>query len=275
MTSILPPLDQIAGDPHAHPPGRASDDRVAAPADAVLAEAALGHAAPALLETRGLCKSYRRSGQVIPVLRAIDFRCPPGALLAIAGPSGGGKSTLLNLLGLLDSPSAGDYLVDGVAVNGASPAERTRIRRATFGFIFQAFNLVPVLSAVENVELALSVLGVGRREARERSMAMLERAGLADRAHHRPDELSGGQQQRVAIARALVKHPRVVFADEPTANLDSRSTTRIMELVETLNASERVAFVIATHDPLVYDRARTVHRLHDGELAGACEGGGR
>ncbi|HEY0019120.1 MAG TPA: ABC transporter ATP-binding protein [Longimicrobium sp.] len=222
-----------------------------------------------LIQLAGLSRSYGAGAAEVRVLQDVTLDFDDGCFAAVAGPSGCGKSTLLNILGCLDVPTAGSYCFAGEQVDPSDHRQRVRLRRASFGFIFQSFNLVPVLSAVENVELALAVVGVRGAAARRRSLEMLERVGLADRAGHRPSQLSGGQQQRVAIARALVKDPRVVFADEPTANLDEDSTASVVELMRELNANSGVAFVIATHDPAVYQAANEVYRLRAGRLADA------
>jgi len=219
-----------------------------------------------LLAVRDLSKTYRAGAVEVRVLDGVSAEFEPGCFAAIAGPSGGGKSTLLNILGCLDEPTSGTYHVNGALVDPRDARQRTGLRRERFGFIFQSFNLIPVLSAVENVELALTVLAVPRREARERARAMLARVGLADRAGHRPDQLSGGQQQRVAIARALVKAPQAVFADEPTANLDARNAAGVIDLLAELNADLGVGLVVATHDPVIAERARTVYGLTEGRL---------
>jgi putative ABC transport system ATP-binding protein len=219
-----------------------------------------------LIELDQLSRSYGQGAARVQVLDRISLAFEPGCLTAVAGPSGCGKSTLLNILGCLDVQSGGTYRFEGQVVNPADRAQATRLRREAFGFVFQSFNLVPVLSAVENVELALSVTR-NRAGGRQRALEMLDAVGLADRASHRPSELSGGQQQRVAIARALVKDPRVVFADEPTANLDEENTAAVVDLMRRLNAERGTAFVIATHDPAVYEAVNTVCRLRAGRVA--------
>jgi putative ABC transport system ATP-binding protein len=222
-----------------------------------------------LIELAGLSRGYGMGASEVRVLQDVTLELAAGCFAAVAGPSGCGKSTLLNILGCLDVPTSGSYRFKGEAVNPADRHQAVRLRRESFGFVFQSFNLVPVLSAVENVELALAVVGVRGAEARRRSLEMLDRVGLSDRAGHRPSQLSGGQQQRVAIARALVKDPCVVFADEPTANLDEEATASVVELMRGLNENVGVAFVIATHDPAVYGAANDVYRLRAGRLAEA------
>ena len=213
-----------------------------------------------------VCKEYVAGETTVPVLRHVSVAFEPACFSAVAGPSGGGKSTLLNILGCLDVPTRGEYWLDGERVAADDPAQATRLRREHFGFVFQSFNLMPVLSALENVQLALAHLGLRAAESRARAFEMLDRVGLADRAGHRPPQLSGGQQQRVAVARALVKRPRIIFADEPTANLDEESTTAIVALMQRLNAEDGVSFIIATHDPAVYGQARRIYRMVAGGL---------
>ncbi len=189
-----------------------------------------------------------------------------GEFTVLAGPSGSGKTTLLNLLGGLDEPSAGEVFLAGRSLRELSRAELARERLDKLGFVFQAFNLIPVLSARENVEFVLELQGAPARERRERALAMLAEVGLAELADKRPLEMSGGQQQRVAVARAIVSRPRVVLADEPTANLDSQTAGRLIELMERLNHDHAVTFLFSTHDPLVIGKAHRVVRLRDGAV---------
>jgi putative ABC transport system ATP-binding protein len=203
----------------------------------------------------------------VPALRGVDFRLERGELVVVAGPSGSGKSTLLNLLGALDDPDAGQVLYEGQDLGRASRAERTLLRRRRLGFVFQGFYLIPVLSALENVEYPLVIDGIARRERRERAARALAVVGLAERAAHRPDQLSGGERQRVALARALVHEPTLVLADEPTASLDSETGRAVIDLFSKLNADRGVSFVLATHDPAIVARAGRVVRLADGRVA--------
>ena len=187
-------------------------------------------------------------------------------MLALTGPSGSGKSTILNLCGLIDTPDSGDIVLDGKRVNGLDEVQRTLLRRDALGFVFQSFNLVPVMTVTENVDYPLFLAGVPPAERRERVAAQLEAVGLLEHADHLPDALSGGQRQRVAIARALVKRPRLVIADEPTAALDSHTADQVLELMRALGHAEGAAFVIATHDGRLSSRCDRVLALLDGRL---------
>ncbi len=218
------------------------------------------------VETKGLCKDYGVNGIVVNALQGIDVGFEEGEFTAIAGPSGSGKSTLLHLLGCLDSATQGDILIDGEKVSELSYTQLSYLRREKIGFIFQAYNLIPVLTALENVSFPLTLLGESARRTRDRSMEDLEAVGLGGLANRRPKELSGGQQQRVAIARALVKKPRLLLADEPTANLDSRTGGEILSLMLALNAEARTTFLFSTHDKMVMDYARRLILLRDGKI---------
>jgi len=221
----------------------------------------------AMVVASRLRKAYH-SGSEVEALRGIDLEIGRGEMVAIVGPSGSGKTTLLNCLSGLDRFDGGHVMVDGKDLEKFSDRERTRYRCRNMGFVFQAFNLLPVLSAVENVEIPLLLLGASSREARRRSLDMLETLALAHRAQHRPDQLSGGEQQRVAVARALVHRPAVVWADEPTGNLDTEVTHVIVELLIRMNR-EGQTIVLVTHNPLVAERAaRTLH-MRDGRIEAA------
>lgn len=222
----------------------------------------------AIVSGRGLSRQYRLGAATVPALREVDVDIWRGDFVALQGPSGSGKTTLINLLGLLDSPDTGSVMIGGADAESLSDDERTDLRRDRFGFVFQTFNLVPVLSAAENVTYPMSLKGLDGRDARKRAMELLDAVGIADKAGVRPDLLSGGQRQRVAIARALANEPGIIFADEPTANLDSRTADSILDLMQSLNQSRELAFVIATHDPRVVARARRVVALHDGQIQG-------
>jgi putative ABC transport system ATP-binding protein len=221
------------------------------------------HASPIVRASR-LRKIYRGASDV-EALRGVDFEVGRGEMVAVVGPSGSGKTTLLNCLSGLDRFDAGSVLIDGTDLAQMSDRDRTAYRRQHMGFVFQAFNLLPVLTAVENVEIPLLLQGIGGREARRRSNDMLETLGLANRAGHRPDELSGGEQQRVAVARALVHRPAVVWADEPTGNLDTEVTQVIVELLIRMNRTGQT-IVLVTHNPLVAERAARVVRMRDGRI---------
>jgi putative ABC transport system ATP-binding protein len=218
------------------------------------------------VEARGLRKIYRGAAVAVEALRGVALRIERGELVAIVGPSGCGKTTLLNCLAGLERDFEGDITLAGAALRTLSDDGRARLRARSTGFIFQSFNLLPTLSAVENVELPLLITGVRGKEARARSLDMLAAVGLADRAGHRPSALSGGQQQRVAIARALVNQPAIVWADEPTGNLDSESATDIMALIRHLNRENNQTFVIVTHAAEVAANAQRVIRMRDGQI---------
>ena len=219
-----------------------------------------------LVEARDLSRSYRLGEALVPAIRGVTLEVRPGEFVALRGPSGSGKTTLLNLLGLLDRPDAGEVRVEGRPGEGLTENERSDLRRDRFGFIFQTFNLIPVLTAEENVSYPLALKGAGADERRDRARELLAAVGLPEKAGIRPDLLSGGQRQRVAIARALANRPAIVFADEPTASLDSRTAEGILDLMREFNATRGVAFLFATHDPRVVERARRVVSLHDGEI---------
>jgi putative ABC transport system ATP-binding protein len=226
-------------------------------------------------EARDLSKAYRQGAVTVQALSGVDLTVPVGQFLVIAGPSGSGKSTLLHLLGGLDRPDRGAVFFAGTDLAALTEAERTEIRRHRLGFVFQSFNLVPVLSAYENVEYGLWLGGMAKHERRRRVEAVLESVGLADRMRHRPDHLSGGQRQRVALARALVHEPVAVLADEPTASLDSRTANEMVTLLIELNATRRTTFVFATHDHAIIARSPRVVHLVDGRVVDDTCGTGR
>lgn len=215
---------------------------------------------------RGVRKTYRLGAHVIPALQGVDLLVQRGELLALTGPSGSGKSTLLNLCGLIDTPDAGEIMLGGTAVQGLDEQARTLLRRDALGFVFQSFNLVPVMTVAENVDYPLFLAGVPAAERRDRVAQQLAAVGLQAHAHHRPDALSGGQRQRVAIARALVKRPRLVIADEPTASLDSHTADQVLDLMRARGQAEGAAFVIATHDSRLTRRCDRVVALLDGRI---------
>lgn len=214
----------------------------------------------------GVRKTYRLGAHVIPALQGVDLVVQRGELLALTGPSGSGKSTLLNLCGLIDTPDAGEIMLGGTAVQGLDEQARTLLRRDALGFVFQSFNLVPVMTVAENVDYPLFLAGMPAAERRERVAQQLAAVGLQAHAHHRPDALSGGQRQRVAIARALVKRPRLVIADEPTASLDSHTADQVLDLMRARGQAEGAAFVIATHDSRLTRRCDRVVALLDGRI---------
>ena len=214
----------------------------------------------------GLTREYRQGEVVVHALRGLDISFGAAEFTALVGPSGSGKSTLLNLLGCLDSPTSGSIQISGRDVVGMSRSESAEFRLQHIGFVFQAYNLIPVLTAYENAEYTLLLRGVPKPERKERVTALLERVGLADMMHRRPHELSGGQQQRVAVVRAIAARPTFVLADEPTANLDSQTSAELLDLMYELNAENGVTFLFASHDPLVVQRASRVVRLLDGKM---------
>jgi putative ABC transport system ATP-binding protein len=215
---------------------------------------------------QGVFKTYRLGQHVIPALQGVDLSVQRGELLALTGPSGSGKSTILNLCGLIDTPDSGEITLDGLAIAGLDEVQRTLLRRDALGFVFQSFNLVPVMTVAENVDYPLFLIGVPLAERRERVAAQLKAVGLQDHAQHRPDALSGGQRQRVAIARALIKRPRLVIADEPTASLDSHTADQVLDLMRERGHAEGAAFVIATHDSRLTSRCDRVLSLLDGRI---------
>jgi putative ABC transport system ATP-binding protein len=219
--------------------------------------------ADALLRLEGVGRTYVMGGIEVSALVDVDLEVHDGDFLAIVGPSGSGKTTLMNILGCLDRPTHGRYLLNGTDVRGLDDDQLATLRGRSIGFVFQSYNLLPRTSALENVSTPLLYHGVPRRERHERARAALERVGLADRLRHDPSELSGGQQQRVAIARALIAQPRIVLADEPTGNLDSQSGVEVMQLLRELNEAGRTIILI-THDAAVAASARSQVHLRDG-----------
>ena len=220
-----------------------------------------------VIELQEVHKRYRLGRAEVHALRGVSLRVARGEFLAIVGPSGSGKTTLLNLMGCLDRPSSGRVLFEGVDVTSLSRRQLAELRSRRIGFVFQTFNLIPVLTALENVEYPLWRRGMRADERRARAMEALRSVGLAGLERHRPEELSGGQRQRVAIARALVGQPAVVLADEPTANLDRRTGQEVLELMRELNRSRGTTFVFSTHDPKIMAMADRVVELSDGRIA--------
>ncbi|MFQ6043011.1 MAG: ABC transporter ATP-binding protein [Candidatus Poribacteria bacterium] len=219
-----------------------------------------------LLSSVDLKKDYNVGDTVVHALRGVSLEVEKGEFTAIAGPSGSGKSTLLNLIGCLDKPTAGKVFINGVDVSRYSKKELANIRRENIGFVFQSFNLIPILTTFENVAFPLSLLRKNADEIERRVNQILEDVGLSGMEHRYPRELSGGQQQRVAIARALVKEPAIILADEPTANLDSTTGAEVLDLMKELNEQKNATFIFSTHDPMVMDKARRVIYLHDGQI---------
>jgi putative ABC transport system ATP-binding protein len=220
-----------------------------------------------IVQISHLFKSYRRGGQVVPVLHDLSFEIAEGEFLALMGPSGSGKSTLLNLIAGIDKPDSGELRIGAEDISRLSESELADWRAVSIGFIFQFYNLMPVLTAFENVELPLLLTGLGRRNRRERVQLALEMVSLGDRATHYPSELSGGQQQRVAIARAIIADPLLIVADEPTGDLDRVSAGEILGLLERLNREMGKTIVMVTHDQRAAERAHVIKHLEKGELA--------
>lgn len=219
-----------------------------------------------VVECRQLARIYEGEGVPVKALDGVDFSVTRGDFVSLAGPSGSGKSTLLNVIGGLDQPTSGSVVVDGVDLGGLSQSELADLRLRKIGFVFQSYNLIPVLSAAENVEFIMQLQGVGAVERRRRAIDMLDSLGLADLGNRRPGELSGGQQQRVAVARAIVTHPVLLLADEPSANLDSKTTSELLELLRTINRQHGVTIVTATHDQMVMSYAQRQVHLRDGRI---------
>jgi putative ABC transport system ATP-binding protein len=211
-------------------------------------------------------KTYRLGEIPVSALKDISLNLEKGEFVAVMGPSGSGKTTLLNLIGALDKPTKGKIYVDGKDLTTLKEKDLTRLRRSTIGYIFQFYNLIPVLSAFENVELPMLIAGVPKQEREPRALQLLESVGLADRANHRPDELSGGEQQRVAIVRALANKPSIVLADEPTGDLDTKTGTEVMYALRDLSKREGATVIVVTHDPIVADLANKIFEMRDGKI---------
>jgi ABC-type lipoprotein export system ATPase subunit len=229
-----------------------------------------------LIELRGIEKTYQMGDISVPVLKGISLSIRQGELVALTGSSGSGKSTLMNILGCLDRPTAGEYWLDGQETSTLSTDERALLRNRKLGFVFQSFNLLARTSAIENVAMPLTYAAehLSEREARERAAEMLNRVGLGDRLDHHPSQLSGGQQQRVAIARALINRPPVLFADEPTGNLDSKTSEEVLEMFERLNNEDKITIIMVTHDPKVAGHAKRLIRMEDGVIQDDAPPGG-
>ncbi|WP_293178413.1 ABC transporter ATP-binding protein [Oceanithermus sp.] len=221
-----------------------------------------------IVRAKKLEKVYRSNGIATPALRGVDLEVRPGEFTAIAGPSGSGKSTLLHLLGGLDRPSAGEVWLEGERVDDKNATWRARLRLWKVGFVFQAYNLIPVLTALENAAFVLELRGVPPAERRKRALDALAELEMQDYAARRPNQLSGGQQQRVAVARALAAEPAVILADEPTANLDSKTGRALIEYMKRLNREKGLTFLFSTHDPRLLEHVRRIVRLEDGRVVG-------
>jgi len=218
-----------------------------------------------MIQLQDVTKVYRMGDVEVHALRGVSLDIAGGAFLSIMGPSGSGKSTLMNIMGCLDQPSSGTYLLDGRDVSRLNDNQLAEIRNRRIGFVFQTFNLLARTTALQNVELPMIYAG-NRHNRREKAMAALDAVGLVERVHHRPNELSGGQQQRVAIARALVNDPAIILADEPTGNLDSKSGAEILEIFRRLHQERGITIVFVTHDPLIAEQTRRIVRIRDGVI---------
>ncbi|HKJ43578.1 MAG TPA: ABC transporter ATP-binding protein [Sunxiuqinia sp.] len=219
-----------------------------------------------VIEVKDLKKIYNSTEVKVNALNGIDLTIEEGEFTAIVGPSGSGKTTFLNMLGGLDMPTNGEITIGGTDIRQLSSSELIDFRLNNIGFVFQAYNLIPVLTALENVEFIMQMQGVDKNEREQRAKELLTQVGLGDRVNSRPSKLSGGQQQRVAVARALASKPKFVLADEPTANLDSKSTANLLDIMEELNLKEKITFVFSTHDQRVVNKARRVVTLEDGKI---------
>ena len=222
--------------------------------------------APPIVQLRGVSKAYTRGGESVPVLEGLDLDVPAGSYEALMGPSGSGKTTLLNLIAGLDRPTGGSVEVAGKRLEGLGEGALAKWRASTLGFVFQSYNLLPVLTALENVELPLLLTSLGSAERRKRAQTALRVVGLEDRTQHFPRQLSGGQEQRVAIARAIVNDPTIIVADEPTGDLDRKSADEILGLLDKLNTQLGKTILMVTHDPAAAERAKIIRRLDKGKL---------
>jgi len=219
-----------------------------------------------IIEINDLTKVYDAKSLPIHAVNGVTLTIETGEFTAIVGPSGSGKTTLLNIIGGLDDPTGGDVIIDGVKINELSSRQKTDFRMRNIGFVFQAYNLIPVFTSQENVEFIMHLQGKPKEERESRTKELLEAVGLGDRMNSRPNKLSGGQQQRVAVARALASKPKFILADEPTANLDSKSTENLLEIMEKLNREENITFIFSTHDQRVVNKANRVITLQDGAI---------
>lgn len=219
-----------------------------------------------IIKTENLDKIYQDNGVPVQALKNVNFTVNKGDFTVLAGPSGSGKTTLLNLIGALDSPTAGKIFFEGNDISNKKPKELSSLRLNKLGFIFQAYNLIPVLTAIENIEFSMMLSGIPEKIRRERALQVMRELGIDELADKRPNEMSGGQQQRVAVARAIVNNPKVVLADEPTANLDSKTGAVLLDIMERMNREKNITFVFSSHDPQVIERGKRLILLHDGMI---------
>jgi len=219
-----------------------------------------------MIETEKLKKTYKQGSLKVKAVDNVNLKISDGEFTAIVGPSGSGKTTLLNCIGGLDSPTSGNVIIDNELISSYSSGQMIKFRLNNIGFVFQAYNLIPVLTAKENIEMVMLMQGYNKQDMDQRSSDLLSEVGMSDMSKRRPAELSGGQQQRVAVARALASKPKFILADEPTANLDSKSTAKLLDIMSKLNKQENITFVFSTHDQRVIDRARRVVTLEDGKI---------
>lgn len=222
---------------------------------------------PTVVRLENLEKSYRLGKTTVEALRGISLSLHESEFMVVMGPSGSGKTTLLNIIGTLDKPTSGKAFVDGEDIGRMSDGQLTKLRRFKIGFVFQFHNLIPVLTALENVQLPLLTAGLGRKSSETRANELLGRVGLKERVSHLPDELSGGEQQRVAIARALANHPRIILADEPTGDLDTKTGSEVVEIMHAMAKEEKTAVVVVTHDPVIAAKADRLLEMRDGRIA--------
>ena len=221
-----------------------------------------------VIQVENLVKTYQLGKVSIPALRGISFDVAKGEFLVVMGPSGSGKTTLLNLIGAIDKPTSGRIFIDGRDITTLGEGELTKLRRHKIGFIFQFYNLIPALTALENVELPMLTAGVSRKDTSKRAFQLLETVGLAERVGHLPDELSGGEQQRIAIARALANRPSVILADEPTGDLDTKTGMEVVQILYDTSKKENATVVVVTHDPMITEKADVILQMRDGQIIG-------
>ena len=219
-----------------------------------------------MIETEELKKTYKQGSLKVKAVDNVNLKISDGEFTAIVGPSGSGKTTLLNCIGGLDNPTSGKVIIDGELISSYSSNQMIKFRLNNIGFVFQSYNLIPVLTAKENIEMVMLMQGYNKQDMEKRSSDLLNEVGMGDMSKRRPAELSGGQQQRVAVARSLASKPKFILADEPTANLDSKSTAKLLDIMSRLNKQEKITFVFSTHDQRVIDRARRVVTLEDGKI---------